>query len=408
MDAFIPKDKVDDMAYFALSVFFLLWLVSKSIVISLIVTMLFCLGFVAFLNRDKFQKKKEPEPEPELKEDKPKQDRLKEDFSKKIILGKAEDGKNAAVTMDALGHTFIAGMTRYGKTRLLHALVAEFIKFDPEEMQIAFSDAKGVSFNIFSSSRHLFAPIAASKDETDSLIQLALTEMYGRLELFKEYADSDLCTNIDEYMELSGEVLPRIVIIFDELADSVEPDSDAEKNLTTLAKMGLAAGIHLVLSTQRPTKQGISHEVQTQCQTIMSTYMRNKVEYGMISKIPQVIYNNMTPIKGLFMTFSPELAPFFLKQNSGYDGWGFVRSNYYDNAAIKAVAEADRGLTRPLPVFSRVEVEIPKWEGSTEDKFAALKALEDKLQRDIEVADMCKTFGISSRTATQWREKYYG
>lgn len=411
MEKYLPKEKQDDIVFFSLAVASGTWIFWKSVVMVAIITTLFIIGYLCFINRDKisailkknerlkrFFKEEEKAKETVVKVEKP-----KEDYSKKIILGKTDSKKVVALRLEEIGHMFVAGMTRYGKTKFLHALISELVKFPEEEVQIAFSDAKGVSFNIFSQSKHLFAPIAMSKEETETLIVIAMNEMYRRLELFKDWANDDLCTNLDEYYELSGERLPRIVFIFDELADSVEPDSDAEKNLTTIAKMGLAAGVHLVLSTQRPTKQGISHEIQTQCQTVLSTYMKTKTEYGQIAKVPQVVYQDMRPVKGLFMIFSPELAPFFLKESERYEGWGFIRSEYLDNNAMKIVARKDRGLNRELP--SLEPEPLPKWEGTEEDKINAMKVLEERLNRDLTTEDMVKFFGVTRRTAEKWLEK---
>lgn len=410
MEKFLPSDKRDDIVWFALATFCGTFLVWESAVISLIFTALFIVGYLCFINRDtilsllkkdaRFRKyfKEEVKVTPVVKAEKP-----KNDYLGKVVLGRTDSKKTVALRLEEIGHMFVAGMTRYGKTKFLHSLISELVKFPEDEVQIAFSDAKGVSFNIFSNSKHLFAPIAMSKDETETLILIAMNEMYRRLEIFKDWANDDLCTNLDEYFELSGERLPRIVFIFDELADSVESDSDAEKNLTTIAKMGLAAGVHLVLSTQRPTKAGVSHEIQTQCQTVMSTYMKTKGEYGQIAKIPQVIYQDMRPVKGLFMLFSPELAPFFLKENEKYEGWGFIRSEYLDNAAMKIVARKDRGLTRELP---KLEPEpLPKWEGTEDDKLQAMRVLEERLKRDLTTEDMVKAFQVTRRTAERWLEK---
>lgn len=415
----IDKEKIDDVAYFGFAVFFamLIWL--ENVVISGVITTFFILAFILFLNKDNLlgyynSRKEIKQVEVEPKVDKIEPVREKEIVEKKVVehdgkvkLGTTYSGKVASLRLEEIGHIFIAGMTRYGKTKLLHALISEYVKFPENEVQIAFSDAKAVSFSIFSRSKHLFAPIAKSKEDTEVLIQIILDEMYRRLELFQVYAEDNVCTNLDDYKELSGEILPRIIVIFDELADSVEPDSDSEKNLTTLAKMGLAAGIHLVLSTQRATKQGISHEIQTQCMTIMSTYMKNRIEYGSITKIPQVIYNDMKPVKGLFMLFSPELAPFFLQESENYEGWGFVQADYLDNLQVKAVAESNRGLTRQLPSLEKQELEKLSWEGTEEDKLNNIQILEERLGRDLEIQDLCVTFDINSRTASKWHTKYY-
>lgn len=320
-----------------------------------------------------------------------------------ILVGHAPGHIPVVLNMEIMNHMFVIGMTRYGKTRLIMSLIAEFITdFSPDELKLAFSDAKAVSFNVFGRSKHLFAPIAKSQEATENLIELLLEEMHRRLAVFSEYHE-EICTNLDEYQSLSGEKLPRIVVIFDEVADSIEMNSQAEKNLTTLAKMGLAAGIHLILITQRPTKVGISNEITSQCQTILSTYMRNQVEYGSVAKIPPKIYSGMIPEKGLFMMFNPDLAPFFMDINPEFEGWGFVRANYMSNDVITELAVQDSTSELNLP---SLESSIPAWTGSEDDKLNAMSDLERKLG-EITPADMKKYFGVSGRTASTWLQKYY-
>ena len=318
-----------------------------------------------------------------------------------VLLGYMGE-ESVTLPIESLNHVFIVGMTRYGKTRLVLSMVAEFLeKFEPHELKLAFSDAKAVSFNVFGRSSHLFAPIAKSQDATDNLINIINDEMYRRLNLFSEYHEK-ICTNLDEYYELSGERLPRIVVIFDEVADSVEPNSVAEKNLTSLAKMGLAAGIHLVLITQRPTKIGISHEITSQCQTIMSTYMKNPTEYGSVSKIPAKVYSQMVPEKGLFMVFSPDLAPKLTSINPDYEGWGFLKSRYLENNIIEGIAIVDSVEDLELP---ELEDSIPAWKGSIQDKLDAVEAL-DIRNGEVSIASMKKQFNIGHRTAKKFYNMY--
>lgn len=319
-----------------------------------------------------------------------------------ITLGLLNNKTPISLDLESMNHVFIIGMTRYGKTRLVLSLIIDFItKYRPDEVKLAFSDAKAVSFNVFARSQHLFAPIAKSEPATERLIELVLAEMHRRLSIFSEYHE-EICTNVDEYFELSGERLPRIVVIFDEVADSVEMNSPAEKNLTTLAKMGLAAGIHLILITQRPTKVGISHEITSQCQTILSTFMKNQVEYGSVAKIPQQVYKKMSPVKGLFMVFSPDLAPYFLTVYPEYEGWGFLNSVYIDNEKVREIAIEDSSSNLSLP---ELESSIPAWEGSEEDKFFAMSELEQKVGK-LTTEDMQKVWGIDRRTAKNWLEKF--
>lgn len=332
-----------------------------------------------------------------------------ESVSSGVSFGKDELGKPLSLPVEILNHVFIIGMTRFGKTRLAYALICSLIEnYEPEELKFAFSDAKAVSFNIFSHSKHLFAPIAKSEEETSNLIELLLEEMYKRQDLFGQFGDRKICTNVDEYYHITGEKLPRIVVFFDELADSVEKGSIAERNLTTLAKMGLASGINLVLITQRPTKEGVTHEVTSQAVTILSTYMKNSTEYGSVAKIPKAIYGQMIDRlkdgggKGLFMMFNPDLAPYFIGINEEYEGWGFVQSRYLENELVEKIAAVDYADNLNLPSLAST---LPAWSGGEEEKMDAMEALDIKLGY-IDVDSMVKHFGISKRTAAVWLDKY--
>lgn len=326
-----------------------------------------------------------------------------------VAFGLDETERKISLPIEILNHAFIIGMTRFGKTRLAYALICSLIQqYKPEELLIAFSDAKAVSFNVFSESKHLFAPIAKSEEATGNLIELLLEEMYRRQNLFGQFTDR-ICTNVDEYYALTGEKLPRIVVFFDEVADSVEQGSQAEKNLTSLAKMGLGSGIHLVLITQRPTKEGITHEVTSQAITILSTFMKNATEYGSVAKIPKSVYSKMVEKlkdggtgKGLFMMFNPDLVPYFVDINEDYEGWGFVQGLYVDNAVVEGIAQNDIGLNPNLPAL---ESSIPAWAGGEEEKLDAIEALEIKLGA-VTVEDMVKQFGIGKRTAKEWLQRY--
>ncbi|MEI2422242.1 FtsK/SpoIIIE domain-containing protein, partial [Arthrospira platensis SPKY2] len=105
---------------------------------------------------------------------------------------------------------------------------------------------------MYNSLPHLLMPIARNQQETGLVIDRLIAEMERRAALFSPYAKKSLCNNIDRYAELSGQRLPRVVAIFDELADVIIPGSELESDLIRLAKLGLAYGIHLICATQRP------------------------------------------------------------------------------------------------------------------------------------------------------------
>ncbi len=339
----------------------------------------------------------EIEPEPEIEPE------IKEDEVDGISIGKDDNKKPITVAVKDLGHTFIIGMTGYGKTRLVYGMITEMLTaYDPEDLRICFSDAKEISFDIFSDSRHLFAPIARTQDETTELVNLLLIEMRRRLKLFGEQKGR-LCDNLDKYMQITGKKLPRIVVFFDEVADSIERGSETERNLTTLAKVARATGIQLVLITQRPTKEGITHEVTSQCQTYLSTYMKNNTEYGTVAKIPKEVYSvmNTKATQGLFMMFSPKFVKKFTSIEKDYNGWGFIMANYITDEDIERIAKdnAIEGLVLP---------ELAKqitWGGSEDDKFNAMDELEIR-DGELSVNNMMSQFGMSRPTAKSWVKKY--
>lgn len=320
-----------------------------------------------------------------------------------ISLGKDDNNNAIVVSVEDLGHTFIIGMTGYGKTRLVYGMITEILtNYRPEDVKLCFSDAKEISFDIFSDSAHLFAPIARTQEETTGLVSLLLIEMRRRLKLFGEQKGR-LCDNIDKYKEITGHKLPRIIVFFDEVADSVERGSDTEKDLTTLAKVARATGIQLVLITQRPTNEGITHEVTSQCQTYLSTYMKNNTEYGTVAKIPKDIYRvmNTKATQGLFMMFSPKFVKTFTNIEQEYNGWGFVMANYITDETIEriALANAIEGLVLP-----ELETKI-SWGGSEQDKLDSLEELEIK-EGELTAKLIMGEFGVSRPTATSWMKKY--
>ncbi len=303
------------------------------------------------------------------------------------------------------GNIFVSGQTRFGKTRMLYVLIDDLIsRHSPDELLIGFSDAKEVTFSIYSRLPHLFAPIATTVKETEMLLDLAIAEMDRRKLLFSEYADDHICTNLSEYADLSGQHLPYIMLIFDELADSVELKSDAEDKLTSLAKMGLAFGITLVLATQRSTAKAISHEAQSQCATAIVTYMKGNTEYGSISGVPKTIYKHMTPKKGRFMMYSPELAETFTNSYPEYGGWGFVQAGWIENADLarkaRALSKGQAGMNwdgyaRPSEVPS-----LPKLTGSMDAKMAALAEIYYEVRRPLVPADLRNRFAMGKNTIT--------
>ena len=148
-------------------------------------------------------------------------------------------------------HLLVAGTTGSGKSEFLRAAVAALAaRMGPDRVQFLLIDPKRVTFNLAESSPYLQAPVAHDIDEALPLIEACMREMDRRYAVLEE-------RKLSNVSELSAELPPRIVIVIDEFAGFLE-DKESKKVVNALLKrigaMARAAGIHLILSTQRPDK----------------------------------------------------------------------------------------------------------------------------------------------------------
>ena len=153
-------------------------------------------------------------------------------------------------------HLLIAGTTGSGKSVCINCIVMSLLyKATPEEVRLIMIDPKKVEFSIYKNIPHLMAPVVTTPKDAAGALQAAVEEMERRFELFEQVGVRDLkgynnATKDDPDMPH----LPYIVIIIDELADlMMAAPSEVEDSICRLAQMARAAGMHLILATQRPT-----------------------------------------------------------------------------------------------------------------------------------------------------------
>lgn len=169
-----------------------------------------------------------------------------------IALGLDVSGHPKAVDLSKMPHVLIAGTTGSGKSVLVNAWICSLLfKTTPQEIRLILVDPKRVELTGYNGIPHLLTPVIVEIEQTLSALKWALAEMERRYKLFAEVG----VRNIDGFNELSGfQALPYIVIIIDELADLMAYSPvEVEDSITRLAQMARAVGIHLVLSTQRPS-----------------------------------------------------------------------------------------------------------------------------------------------------------
>ncbi len=168
-----------------------------------------------------------------------------------IAMGQDTGGAPLALDLAALPHMLIAGSTGSGKSVQINSIIASFLLTrTPEQLRLLMVDPKRVELTPFNGIPHLIQPVIVEAEEvTDSLRGLN-REMIRRYKQMEELG----VRNLEGYNQRAEEKMPFLVLIVDELADlMMVAGFEVEQNLVRLAQLGRAAGIHLLLATQRPS-----------------------------------------------------------------------------------------------------------------------------------------------------------
>ncbi len=168
-----------------------------------------------------------------------------------MALGKDIGGKPVIADIAKMPHLLIAGSTGSGKSVCVNALINSILyKANPDEVKFLLIDPKVVELASYNGIPHLLIPVVTDPKKAANALSWAVTEMNRRYKLFAENQVKD----ITSYNEKCEEKLPKIVIIIDELADLMMAcANDVEDYICRLAQMARAAGMHLIIATQRPS-----------------------------------------------------------------------------------------------------------------------------------------------------------
>lgn len=175
-----------------------------------------------------------------------------------IALGRDIYGKPIVDNLARMPHLLVAGATGSGKSVCINGIITSLLyKARPDEVKLMMIDPKMVELNVYNGIPHLLVPVVTDPRKAAIALKKVVTEMEKRYEMFAKHGARD----IERYNQMAAEnkeknlePLPFIVVIVDELADlmMVAP-SDVEDAICRLAQMARAAGIHLIIATQRPS-----------------------------------------------------------------------------------------------------------------------------------------------------------
>ncbi|HBG75459.1 MAG TPA: cell division protein FtsK, partial [Clostridiales bacterium] len=171
-----------------------------------------------------------------------------------FALGKDIAGKNVIADIAKMPHMLIAGATGSGKSVCINSLIVSILyKATPDEVRLIMIDPKVVELNTYNGIPHLMIPVVTDPKKAAGALNWTVQEMVSR---YRKFADKGV-RDIETYngrLPVEETRLPQIVVIIDELSDlmMVAP-GDVEDAICRLAQMARAAGIHLVIATQRPS-----------------------------------------------------------------------------------------------------------------------------------------------------------
>jgi len=171
-----------------------------------------------------------------------------------VALGKDIAGKNVIADIANMPHMLIAGATGSGKSVCINTLIISILyKASPQDVKLIMVDPKVVELNHYNGIPHLLIPVVTNPKKAAGALNWVVQEMTSRYNLFADKGVKDI-ESYNTSLESREERLPQIVVIIDELADlmMVSP-SEVEDAICRLAQMARAAGIHLVIATQRPS-----------------------------------------------------------------------------------------------------------------------------------------------------------
>lgn len=178
-----------------------------------------------------------------------------------VPLGKDVNGNVITADLTKMPHLLIAGSTGSGKSVAINGIITSILlNAKPSQVKLMLIDPKKVELGVYNGIPHLLSPVVSEPKKASRALQKVVSEMENRYELFAKYGQRKISTfnafaaKNNQEKDVKIQPMPYIVVIVDELADlMMTVSNDVEAAIIRLAQMGRAAGIHMILATQRPS-----------------------------------------------------------------------------------------------------------------------------------------------------------
>ena len=273
-----------------------------------------------------------------------------------FAVGKDISGKNIVGNISKLPHVLIAGTTGSGKSVCTNSLIVSMLyKSTPEEVRFIMVDPKMVELAPYNGIPHLLIPVVTDPKKAAGALQWAVYEMMKRYKMFSEHNVKDLASyNKVAETDETLKKLPSVVVVIDELADlMLVAAKEVEESICRVAQMGRAAGMHLVIATQRPSADVITG--------LMKANIPSRIAFAVASAMESRIILDTAGAEKLVgrgdMLYAPlgegkprRVQGCFISAEEIDRVVGFVKANgaaQYDESVIdkieQAVAEKEKG-----------------------------------------------------------------
>ena len=273
-----------------------------------------------------------------------------------FAVGKDIAGNNIIGNIAKLPHVLIAGTTGSGKSVCTNSLIVSLLyKSTPDEVRFIMVDPKMVELAPYNGIPHLLIPVVTDPKKAAGALQWAVYEMMKRYKLFSEHNVKDLAGyNALAAADETLKKLPSVVVVIDELADlMLVAAKEVEESICRVAQMGRAAGMHLVIATQRPSADVITG--------LMKANIPSRIAFAVASSLESRIILDTTGAEKLVgrgdMLYAPlgegkprRVQGCFISAEEIDRVVGFVKANgaaQYDESVIdkieQAVAEKEKG-----------------------------------------------------------------
>ncbi len=193
-----------------------------------------------------------------------------------FTLGRGVSGELLMADIEKMPHLLVAGATGSGKSVAIHALIVSLIyKNSPATLRFGMIDPKRVELSVYGGLPHLIAPVITDGKKAVGLLRWAIKEMERRYEILLGAGARD----ITSYNQKNKDALPFIVIVVDEMADLMAAyGREIESSIVRLAQMARATGIHLILSTQRPSVEVITGLIKANITSRVALQVASQVD----------------------------------------------------------------------------------------------------------------------------------